>query len=209
MKLFPIIGAAVIGALSASTASAAIVSVSGPLSTLGTAPEIIAAPTDLLDDLVTNTGMQGFDEAQNVVVPVELELDDGKIAKGERVSSHMIFLNQEGRDLLEHTGVEWVFDRPIIGVMSDRNGKLEEASTPFLGAIDTTYPAAFPLRGLESGDSYSFSGKVLSIDLAVTQPGDWVRVVTTAVPVPAALPLMAGALGGLGLLRTRKSKNAA
>jgi len=211
MKLFQVIGAAVIGAFSASTAFAALVGVSGPLSSAGTAAEIIAAPTDLLDDLVTNTGMQGFDEQQNVLLTAPLSVDGGTIAAGKRVDSHMIFFNNATTTGLTHFDVEWTFARKILGVMSDSDGNLEAASTPFLGAIGTNYPAAgFANRGLEGfGDGYSFSDNVLTISMQVSQPGDWVRVVTAPVPVPAALPLMAGALGGLGLLRARKAKRAA
>lgn len=208
----------VLGAMSASASLGAIVSVSGPNSSDGTAPEIIAAPTDLLDDTVTNTGMQGFDEAQNVLLTAALSVDGGVIPAGTRVDSHMIFLNTSTGSRT-HFEVDWTFSGDILGVMSDSGGMLEAASTSFLGAPGTNYtvtgpgtgPAApFTARGLEGfGDGYSFSDNVLTISMQVSEPGDWVRVVTAPIPVPAALPLMAGALGGLGLLRARKAKRAA
>lgn len=225
MNMFTIIGAAVIGAFSASSAVAAIVSVSGPASSGGTGPAIIGAPSDILEDLVTNTGMEGFDEAQNVLLTAPLSVDGGTIAAGTRVDSHMIFLNSLGSTRISHYDVDWTFSGRILGVMSDSGGTLEAASSSFLGAPGTNYTtpgagtgaaAPFTARGLESnngtgigGEGYSVAGNVLTLGMVVTEPGDWVRVVTAPIPVPAALPLLAGALGGLGLLRGRKAKSAA
>ena len=51
----------------AAPASATLIGVSGPLSTVstgGVAPEIISAPTNILDDDVINRGMQGFNEVE-------------------------------------------------------------------------------------------------------------------------------------------------
>jgi hypothetical protein len=92
--------------------------------------------------------------------------------------------------------------------MSDRHGDLEAASTGILGALGTTYPATgFAARGMESGgngiydDSYSIAGKFLTVDMYVSQPGDWIRVVTAPVPVPAAAWMGLMLMGGLGLVR--------
>ena len=85
-------------------AKAALVSVSGPASSMGTAPAIIAPPFHVLDNIVTNTGMQGFDEAQEVVTTVAHTTDSGVIPAGALVDSHMIFLNSEGSAFLPHFG---------------------------------------------------------------------------------------------------------
>ncbi|MEC9432936.1 MAG: VPLPA-CTERM sorting domain-containing protein [Pseudomonadota bacterium] len=67
----------------------------------------------------------------------------------------------------------------------------------------------FTNRGLESGDSTSFSGQSVAIDWTATSPGDWTRLITAYspsadVPVPAALPLLAAALGAFGLAARRR-----
>lgn len=194
-------------------ANGALIGVSGPVSTGtgsggGTLPAIIAAPPHALDDITTNTGMQGFDEAQGVLTTVAHATDSGSIAAGTLVDSHMIFLNSAGSATLRHYDVVWTFDNPIIGVMSDIGGNLEAASTFELGAPGTNYtvtfpgppasgPAApFPNRGLEAypQDWYTvLTPYTLEVNMYVTEPGDWMRVVTQ-VPVPGAF-----LLGMLGL----------
>lgn len=211
---------AVLGALAA-TAQAELISVSGPLSTGagsggGTLPAIIAAPTDALDDLVTNTGQQGFDEAQDVTTAFAYTMDSGVLAAGSFVDSHMIFLNSDGPVGLTHNSVRWVFAGTILGVMSDSTGNLEVASTGELGAAGTNYtvgPGAppFPARGMEGADSYSVSGifsNVLTVNMFVSEPGDWIRVITTGEPVPepSSIVLMALGVVGVGYTIRRKRK---
>ena len=208
---FIALGIALSGALITSSASASLISVTGPLSSTGTAAEIIAAPDNILDDVVTNLAQQGFDEAQGVLTSVDFGIDGGGIiSAGTLVDSHMIFLNSAGGTDITHFNVQWTFDGTILGVMSDSGGTLESASTSELGAPGTNYttpfpgsgPAApFPARGLEGGgDGYVISGNVLTLSMHVTEPGDWIRVVTAATPVPepATLTLMLLGLAGLG-----------
>jgi hypothetical protein len=165
-------------------ANAMITDVYGPLSTEGYAAEIIAPPTDVLNDTVTNLAQQGFDEVQGVVTSADYNYDDGVIPAGTLVDSHMIFLNAPpGPNIYQRDGgVTWTFSGPIIGVMSDSNGNYEVASTPELGAPGTNYPAVgFAARGLDSGDSYTISGNQLILGMGVDpDAGDWIRVVTLA-----------------------------
>lgn len=196
--------------LFSSAVHAALVSVAGPNSSAGTAPMIISAPQFAQNGLVFNSGQQGFDERQDVLLLAPLDTDDGvgAIATGTRVSSHMIFLNKESgvAGTLSHSNVDWTFDGEILGVMSDRDGNLEAASTPILGAPGTTYQAPFSARGME-GDSYLIMAglKTLRVNMAVGQPGDWIRVVTaSAIPLPAAFWLFGTALiGFIGYSRRR------
>lgn len=162
-------------------------------------PDIIAAPAYALNAKVTNTHMQAFNEAQDVVLAAALAVDGGTIAAGTVVDSHMIFLNIPKTMASASDKQTWTFDGLILGVMSDRNGTLEAASSAFLGAAGTQYPAAgFSNRGLERGDSYVVNGNQITVDLTVTQPGDWIRVVTQSVGVPDAASTIS--LLGLGML---------
>ncbi len=194
----------------AGQANGALIGVSGPPSTGagsggGGLAAIWAAPTDALDNFVTTTQMRGFNEAQGVLTTVAHAVDGGSIAAGTLVDSHMIFLNSLGSNALKHYSVVWTFDNPIIGVMSDIGGTMEAASSFELGNPLTNYtvtfagsgPAApFSNRGLEAypQDWYTIlTPYTLEVNMYVTEPGDWMRVVTQ-VPVPGAV-----LLGMLGL----------
>ncbi len=209
-----IAGAVVATILAASTAQAALVSVAGGGTILP------GAPVDVSDNAAMNDHQQGFDEKQGVTVGAGgLAVVGGSIAAGTQVNSHMIFLNTKGTKSATHIGVDWTFDGIILGVMADVHGTLEGLSNTLLGAVGTTYPGAFNNRGLESynggggGDMYSFLGgsNVLTVGMHVTEPGDWIRVVTavSAVPLPAALPLYGAGIAVLGFMGWRRRKNAA
>jgi len=205
-----------LGALALATpASAALVSVSGPLSSAGAAAAIIAAPADVGNDGAGALGMLGFDERQGVTLGAALAVDGGFIASGSVVDSHMIFLNRPDKANIAITHgttaspVEWTFSGAILGVMSDNGGTLEDASNGILGALSTSYPGAFTNRGFESAnpDFYTIlSANTLGVGMLVSQPGDWIRVVTaTPVPLPAAGWMLFAGLGALGFLSRRRA----
>ncbi len=227
-----VVGATIATFISAPSASAMIVGVTGPTSSAGAGNtgEIIGAPTDVLDDFTFNTRMQGFDETQGVTTSsaYSMYVNDGRsvgtLAAGMRVDSHMIFLNGAGNGLLTHEGVVWEFNGEILGVMADYSGNHEAASSGELGAAMTNYAVAdpggdgdaapFAARGMETGGIYAdlFSGigtNFLTVSMFVTEPGDWIRVVTvSAVPLPAALPLYGAGVALLGFMGWRKRRNA-
>jgi hypothetical protein len=156
----------------------------------------------LNNDVVFNLGQQGFDERQGVLLLAPLTVDAGVIPANTLVSSHMIFMNQENGTAggTDHTGVQWTFDGTILGVMSDNDGDLEAASTPILGALGSVYGAPFTNRGLETPDSYIVAGNVLTFNSHITQPGDWIRVITEARSVPDSTGLGTVALSFLVLV---------
>ncbi len=221
-KLLAITALGLAISLMSTTSHAGLIGVSGGLSNLGDIASIITAPADANDDAAYNTAQQGFDEKQGVLLGSALGVDGGSIAAGMTVDSHMIFLNSGPGNLgtlLEHFRVTWDFDGMILGVMSNSSGGLEVASSGLLGAAGTAYPGtAFPARGLEGShascnlavdDCYSFSGSSLLLTMRVTEPGDWIRVITkSSVPEPSAILLMALGLAGLGLTAKRRHANA-
>ncbi len=179
-----------------SQAEAAITGVAGPPSSRGVLPAIIPAPANALNSVAFNSGMEGFDEAQGVLTTAAYATDSGVIPAGTLVNSHMIFLNAEdGTAAMSHLDVTWTFDGPIVGVMSDSFGSLEAASTSELGAPGTNYTVAppppppppqvapYPARGMEGADSYSVLGNTITVNMLVSQPGDWIRVITEVIEV--------------------------
>ena len=214
---------AVLGvAATALPASAALLSTNGSPSSTGAKAAIIAAPANVNDDQAYNEAIQAFNEVIGYTLTADLAVDGDTIAKGTRVDSHMIFLNSgpgNNRALIEHgfngdAAATFTFDGTILGVMSNSNGSFEVASSSFLGASGTIYPTSpFGARGLENDpligtndDYYSVNCDTITVGLRVTEPGDWMRVVTVSqVPLPAGLPLFLAALAGLGFLARRRA----
>ena len=179
------LAAVCITALMGGNSFASIIAVTGPLSSANAAPDIIIAPGLINNATVTNRGQQGFNEAQGVVTSIAYATDSGSILAGTSVDSHMIFLNFPNCSRRQsHTGVVWTFSGPILGVMSDVHGTYEAASNRELGAPGTTYPGIFRHRGLERNDSYVVAGNQITVNMMVSQPGDWIRVVTADMPEP-------------------------
>lgn len=179
---------------------------------VGNGGRIISAPDSVFDDapgVEDADEMLGFDERQNVLLTDDLQVDNGFIAAGTRVNSHMILLNTPGSGWTTLEDIEWTFNGRILGVMSDFNGTLEAASNSILGAPGTAYPGSFRGRGLGGGspiDTHSGVGtNTLTVTMRVREPGDWIRVVT-AVPEPLTILGSATALGFGALFKREHSK---
>lgn len=189
----------------AGSVSAATVSSTGDFLEIPTPAEVKNGTPSSNDNILY------FNELQGVTLGAALTTDTGTIAAGTRVDSHMFLLNRvSGKSLTALTGT-LTFATEILGTMSQTNGGNLVASD-FLGGT-TTY-TNFKNRGLENSgkyaDSISLIGtNTISASLYVTQPGDWVRVVTVAaVPVPASILLLPLGLGALGAVRRRRNKTA-
>ncbi len=182
--------------------------------------DIVPAPVSALNDgLGSNDNQLGFDELQGVTLLADLDVDAAAdIGAGTVVNSHMILLNRadnsggSANELFADN--EWTFDGAILGVMSNQSGTIEGASSGFLGAAGTSYPGAggFSARGLENNDAandfYTLIGpNTLRVAMHVTQPGDWIRVVTAPVPVPSAMLLFGTGLVGLIAFRGMKKNS--
>ena len=201
-----LISTAILTVLLPSVASATLINFGGPLSSDGVAPSIIAAPGDVSDDAATNLGLEAFDEKQGVFLAGGILTDQGVVGAGMHVDSHMIFLNSEGGNRVDAEGF-YQFSGDILGVMSDSGGTLEAASSALLGAMGTIYPGAFGARGLETNDSYVFVGDTINLAFRVTEPGDWIRVITKSeVPEPSTVALLG--LAAFGLIGVRRRQTA-
>ena len=199
MRFKRILAAVTLAALSATQASAVVVSAIGASEYTGPSTNITnGSPTSNTEYLYVN-------EAQGVTLGSALTTDQGTIAAGSIVDSHMIFLNRVGGALLD-IDATFNFSGRILGTMSDINGVNRLVPSDFLGGIFTY--TNFNNRGLENSDDFSIGGvndTSLFAEFRVTQPGDWMRVVTVSnVPLPAGAVLMASGLAGFGLMRRRK-----
>lgn len=186
-------------AMAATAANASIVSYSGTVMEIPRPASVgNAGPGD-------NSLILAFNEKQRFTLASALTTDQGTIAAGTKVDSHMVFFNKDNDSTvtLNQSG-NLMFSGNILGVISLRASLL---ASDFLGA-PTTYED-FTNRGLDEGklDEYAITGDSLYANFFINRPGDWIRVISVAdVPVPAAAALLPMGFAALvGLRRRRKT----
>lgn len=144
--------------------------------------------------------LYAFDELQSVVLASDLHIGpELAIAAGTQVSSHYVFFDPESRESI--TGYV-DFDADVLGIIVHR-GLLAESD--WLGEASASYlnPRA---RGLEPNDLVWRDEALLNrvnLSIFASTPGDYIRVITAAVPEPETYAMLLAGLGLIGL-RLRK-----
>lgn len=193
------------GALAASPASAAILSVSGQTTLLG------SAPADCTVGQLTGFNAFAWNEQTNqsfAALNVDMVNNPGNssgpipgVLSGI-FDSH--FLHFEGLPGVIGAGGTVTYSAPIRAVIF-RNVNLNSTDAT-LGSVTTIYPTGFPFRSIAGTNSFfSINANVLTFDLksiSSVQRVIQLRVLTDA-PTPGAASL--GAIGGLVCLRRRRA----
>lgn len=178
---------------------------------------VIAAPASVTNAAPVNTPIiHGFNEQSNVLLAADLTMQNygnpNTIAlTGTSVDSHMFFMNQPSGAPNPNvtTTASFSFSTAVLGIITSTSAL--NNSDMLLGAVGTTYQSGFSNRGLEGADAVSFAGNSVDLTFSLTQPGDWVRVITAAdvapVPLPAGAPLMLAGIGAFAVMRRKAKKS--
>lgn len=179
--------------------------------------EWIATPADArLNALTNDKVVRVWNEQQNISLHSSLDVDisgtpgryDGNgdlgdfvIAQGMMASSHYVHFDSPGNTSASAKG-SIRFDADIIGVIvrgddrSDGRNRLDQSDWLSAG---TLYSNGVNNRGLElSANEFveiSPDRRTISFSFRISNPGDFVRVITGAVPTPGSL-----VLAGMGLV---------
>lgn len=123
------------------------------------------------------------------------------LAAGTVVNSHLVWYDPAIRNTLNGTVI---FNRNILAVITTRNG-LRDTNGIF-GNPFVTYATPSAV-GLETRDGFSFSGNTLTVNFTASEPGDVLRVLTSAVPEPSTWMMLILGFGFIGAaLRTQRGR---
>ncbi|MBL8886768.1 MAG: PEP-CTERM sorting domain-containing protein [Phycisphaerales bacterium] len=205
----------------AAAACAALVAANSEAAILGTFGQVtqIAQPADAqLDVLTTTSFAYCWNEVQDVALSQDVwvnafapgnynssgSLTNTQIAQGTRVRSHYIHFDAPPGGSGAIQGFV-KFDRPIIGVIVlNTPGFRHLDDSDFLGA-PTLFTSGSDFRGMEMvNDSFTItvSGDTLQFSMGISQPGDFIRVLTEGdVPAPSVLSLAGMSLFAIGRRR--------
>jgi hypothetical protein len=111
-----------------------------------------------------------------------------------------IFFDPEGAGPVSAT---LTFDSTITGVFSTK--ATLDGSNATYGAPGINYGTSFFI-GLESQDTFSFAGNVLTIDWRAIDPGDHIRVFTSPIPESETYVLFMAGLLAVGFVGRRRSR---
>lgn len=198
----------------AACAAGSVVSFAGAaISSVGGQVTLIAQPLDARFNVLTNPATAYcWNEIQNFALDRTVAIDafapgtynqlgdliTANLAVGTLVRSHYIHFDVSPQSSATIQG-RVRFDSSIIGVIVvNESGARHLDDSDFLGA-PTLFTHGNNNRGLEfATDAFriTISGDTIEFDLSITQPGDFIRVLTAGdVPAPGAL-----SVAGLSLL---------
>ena len=180
-------------------AAASVVSTSGLTVTTPAPGTVITA------NFIVNNGLPAqiiFNERQNVVLAAPLVTDTGTIPAGTVVDSAFFALNSAVGAVVDTSAT---FDGKVLGVVY-LDGSPNYATSDFLGLPTLVYAeGSCPLCGFEPGDTItSMIGNTVSFHNSYSEPGDFARIITLAVPVPEPGSLLLVGSGLLGLWTQRR-----
>lgn len=163
--------------------------------------------TTITGNFIHNNGLPdgiAFAEKQNFTLASSLALDTGGVlAAGTRVSSYFVGFDTGGASLHQHTSA--TFSAAILGIEYVDGGNL--GASDVLGLSTLNYNLGCGLCGYEGGETATFAGPTATFTSTFSNPGDYARVITAAVPEPAtwALMLIGFATAGVALRGSRRS----
>ena len=154
--------------------------------------------------------LYAFDERQSVTLASDLGVDTlgntggaGLLTAGTTVSSHYVFFDPPGRTLVNQLGTI-TFDADILALVTSPSLL---NNSDFLGLSQVNYVGT-TFRGVEAGDIVTISDpRTITLDWSGYSPGDYIRVLTQASPVPAPGTFVLLAIGLIGWLLSRFAGN--